>query len=242
VLDAQGRIVPIADNDIKFDVQGGGKIIGVGNGNPASHEPDQFVQSIESSPLTDWRMQIVEGGVENRTEVADAFDDSAWRRVNLGGRGRGGGGGRAQTQPVGQTAIYRADLNVPEIPAGSSVTLGLGGISDQGWVYINGKLAGQTSAFDRAGHQFQAIDKLLKPGKNIVAVVAKSTNTPVGIRRGGTVRIVTPAPQWRRRAFNGWAQVIVRTNDKPGSLRLTASGDGLSDATLEITTAQTVQN
>jgi beta-galactosidase len=241
VLDAQGRIVPIADNDIRFKLEGGGQIIGVGNGNPASHEPDQFIETIASVPLTDWRMQIVDGAAPDRAEVAEGFDDSTWRRVTLGGRGRGGGG-RAQTQPVGQTAVYRANLNISEIPAGSTAGLGLGGISDQGWVYINGKLAGQTSAFERAGHRFAGIDTLLKPGKNVVAVVARSTTSPVGIRRGGTLRIVTPAPQWRRRAFNGWAQVIVRTTAKPAALKLSASSDGLSDTTLELTAVDQARN
>jgi beta-galactosidase len=38
VNDAQGRVVPEADNDIQFDIQGDGRIIGVDNGNPRSHE------------------------------------------------------------------------------------------------------------------------------------------------------------------------------------------------------------
>ena len=38
ILDAQGRVVPIADNEVTFEIQGEGKIIGVDNGNPVSHE------------------------------------------------------------------------------------------------------------------------------------------------------------------------------------------------------------
>lgn len=41
VLDAQGRILPTADNKITFTVTGPAKLIGVGNGDPSSHEPDQ---------------------------------------------------------------------------------------------------------------------------------------------------------------------------------------------------------
>jgi beta-galactosidase len=40
-LDAQGRIVPTAGNQVSFAVSGPGKIIGVGNGDPTSHEPDK---------------------------------------------------------------------------------------------------------------------------------------------------------------------------------------------------------
>ena len=39
-LDAQGRAVPVASNLVKFEITGG-KIIGVGNGDPASHEADK---------------------------------------------------------------------------------------------------------------------------------------------------------------------------------------------------------
>ena len=42
-LDAQGRAVPVAQNKINFRIEGAGKIIGVGNGDPSCHEPDVFV-------------------------------------------------------------------------------------------------------------------------------------------------------------------------------------------------------
>jgi beta-galactosidase len=41
VLDAKGRAVPTADNEIAFEVTGKGKLIGVGNGDPSSHEADK---------------------------------------------------------------------------------------------------------------------------------------------------------------------------------------------------------
>ena len=42
-LDAQGRTVPIADTLVHFALDGPGRILGVGNGDPASHEPDRFL-------------------------------------------------------------------------------------------------------------------------------------------------------------------------------------------------------
>ncbi|MBZ9685974.1 DUF4982 domain-containing protein [Clostridium estertheticum] len=41
ILDSMDRVVPIADNEVVFTIEGGGRIIGVGNGNPSSHEPDK---------------------------------------------------------------------------------------------------------------------------------------------------------------------------------------------------------
>jgi beta-galactosidase len=40
-VDAHGRMVPTADDEIQFDLAGGGRILGVGNGDPSSHEPDK---------------------------------------------------------------------------------------------------------------------------------------------------------------------------------------------------------
>ena len=40
VQDAEGRVVPITDNDVSFRVTGPGKVIGVGNGDPTNHESD----------------------------------------------------------------------------------------------------------------------------------------------------------------------------------------------------------
>jgi len=41
VLDARGRVVPTADNLVSFSVSGLARIIGVGNGDPSSHEADK---------------------------------------------------------------------------------------------------------------------------------------------------------------------------------------------------------
>jgi beta-galactosidase len=44
VADADGRTVPTAGNLVKFTINGGGRIIGVGNGEPSSHEADKASQ------------------------------------------------------------------------------------------------------------------------------------------------------------------------------------------------------
>jgi beta-galactosidase len=41
IVDAQGRMVPTADNKVTFAVNGPGSVIGVGNGDPSCHEPDK---------------------------------------------------------------------------------------------------------------------------------------------------------------------------------------------------------
>ena len=41
IVDAQGRTVPVATNEVTFSVTGAGHLLGLGNGDPACHEPDK---------------------------------------------------------------------------------------------------------------------------------------------------------------------------------------------------------
>jgi beta-galactosidase len=38
ILDEKGRVVPTADNEVTFEIEGAGSLLGTDNGNPASHE------------------------------------------------------------------------------------------------------------------------------------------------------------------------------------------------------------
>ena len=66
VVDAQGRVVPTADNMVNFNVQGVGRVVGVGNGDPANHEPDI---ANKRSAFNGWCLAIVgaahKGGAMN---------------------------------------------------------------------------------------------------------------------------------------------------------------------------------
>lgn len=65
VNDAQARLVPTAGNEITFDLQGPARIIGVGNGDPASHEPDVCLGASplvgEKRELPVWKRRVFNG-------------------------------------------------------------------------------------------------------------------------------------------------------------------------------------
>ena len=44
IKDDKGRVCPTANNLVKFSIEGPGRIIGTGNGNPTSYEPDKASQ------------------------------------------------------------------------------------------------------------------------------------------------------------------------------------------------------
>jgi len=41
IVDSQGRVVPTADNEVVFELSGPGRILGLDNGDPVSHESYQ---------------------------------------------------------------------------------------------------------------------------------------------------------------------------------------------------------
>ena len=58
--DLKNRWAPTANKEIVFTLSGQGKIIGVGNGDPASHAPEQFV-STASNPTPQWKRDTFNG-------------------------------------------------------------------------------------------------------------------------------------------------------------------------------------
>ena len=59
VVDREGREVPDADNMIQFKIEGDGKIIGVGNGDPSSHEPDKCADGAWQRSLFNGKCQVI---------------------------------------------------------------------------------------------------------------------------------------------------------------------------------------
>ena len=59
ITDEKGREVPVADNLVKFNLIGNAKIIGVGNGDPSSHEPDQCKEGAWQRSAFNGKCQII---------------------------------------------------------------------------------------------------------------------------------------------------------------------------------------
>jgi beta-galactosidase len=64
ILDAKGRVVPYANNRVSFQLSGGGRILGVGNGNPSDHDPDR---ASERNAFHGHCIVIIEAGVQFET-------------------------------------------------------------------------------------------------------------------------------------------------------------------------------
>ncbi|HEU5072246.1 MAG TPA: beta-galactosidase GalA [Verrucomicrobiae bacterium] len=225
-VDAQGRTVPLAQNKVHFAIEGDGRILGVGNGDPSCHEPDVYVPSAPSRNVSvkNWRWEIAKI-LRNKSaapEFASDFDDSAWKPVS-------GGGPTIETTDT--SAIYRAHVTVTEDDLnGAGVFLCFSGCDDDGWYFVNGQFVGES-------HDWQAqpafdVKKFLHPGDNVIAVGVFNGFAQGGLNPNVNVQIVgqTEMPPWSRSLFNGLAQVIVQSTREAGEIKLTAIADGLKSA------------
>jgi beta-galactosidase len=80
VIDKQGREVPGADNLISFTLSGNAKIIGVGNGNPSSHEPDKYFDNNWQRKLFNGKCQlIVQSGKKADFIHIEATSPGLWK-------------------------------------------------------------------------------------------------------------------------------------------------------------------
>ncbi len=79
VIDRQGREVPDANNLIRFSLRGDGKIIGVGNGDPSSHEQDKYFDTIAQRHLFNGKCQVIlQSGISPSMIHFEAKTDSLW--------------------------------------------------------------------------------------------------------------------------------------------------------------------
>ena len=232
VTDGQGRVVPVAMNHVKFALEGPGRILGVGNGDPSCHEPDVMIAApvTREVPVGAWRWKVVGTDPDGeRPEAAAQFDDSSWATYDATAA-HGPATGRVR-------AVFRSHLSVTaEQLAASGLELVFGRIEGDGFVYLNGEKLGPAGN-PRAATVFD-IKSRLHPGANTVAVVVFNWDEAAGVCGGVRLRTLNPPPpvQWGRSVFNGLAQVIVQSAKTGGTLKLTAMADGLKPASTVIAT------
>jgi beta-galactosidase len=235
VNDAQGRMVPDAANLVLFQLTGPGKIIGVGNGDPASHEPDKYVESVRSIQVTGWRTRAFETKVEG-PEAASSFDDSAWEKA------RDPRWDEVRVDPP--ASVFRGAFDLLANLEGATVRLVLRSVGDTQSIYVNGHALAQNLQLDPVGYEYTLDKSLLQPGRNVVTLYAtrfSDANKSVqafkwDVTGPAAIQIVTPAPQWKRSVFNGLAQVIVQSNStgQSGEIHLAATSLGLTPAEVTI--------
>ena len=236
--DAQGRAVPVAQNKINFSLAGAGKILGVGNGDPSSHEADTYIPQspVRSIAVGNWRWQLAALPAKRGAlapEYAPGFDDSGWNAIKTKTDGDTG------DMPLkeGETAIYRAHVTLTEADLKNpNIQIRFAGCDDQGWYFVNNQRVGES--LDWQAQPLFDIKKYLHAGDNVIAVGVKNVAGEGGLNPDVNVEIVGSAGEapWSRSLFNGLAQIIVQSTKTAGELKLTASAEGLQSATATVAT------
>jgi beta-galactosidase len=231
-LDAEGRPVPLAQNKVNFTLEGAGKIIGVGNGDPNCHDPEVFLPPAPRSvPVNGWRWKLsdVPGDRSVLPEYANEFDDSAWKEL------KPGDGNTINKEHT--TAIYRAHVTLTEEDLkGAELRLRFAGCDDEGWFFVNNQFVGESH--DWAAQPVFNAKQFLRVGDNVIAVGVKNSAGGGGLKPEVNLDVVAESKTlpWSRSLFNGLAQIIVQSARNTGEIKLTASADGLAPATTVIQT------
>jgi beta-galactosidase len=233
VNDAIGAMIPTADNQISFTMEGPGTIIGIGNGDPTSHEAERFFESIKTTKIENLK-ELAVNNLDNRPEVAAGIDDSDWKPA-------------FKSQRSDDWRIYkdtllviRGTIELPEITNETEINLYTKSILENQSVYINGHLLAANIKRNAPNQSYKLDHSIIKPGKNVYAVVGQrfrktyqwdEPNTDPGL-----VQIINPAGQWKRKVFNGLAQVIIRSSKQAGEILLSAASPGLKPTVIKIQT------
>ncbi|MBN1377824.1 MAG: DUF4982 domain-containing protein [Gammaproteobacteria bacterium] len=227
--DSSGRVVPTAENKITFKLEGPGKIIGVGNGNPSDHEPEQFLDSVSVIDIQKLKSSLILKDKVN-TETNYRFDDSQWADFK-------------QTSEVNKPAgdeliVIRGSFLLPVLTRDTKVSLFTASISEHQSVFINGKRIAKNIARGAKNQDYILDPNILKQGNNSFVAVGTPFVKTVWWEElnsyPGVVQVYKPHAAWQRRAFNGLAQVIVQADRQPGKIVVHAGSPGLKAATVVI--------
>jgi beta-galactosidase len=231
--DRNGVLVPNDSSKIIFSLDGPGKIIGVGNGDPSSHEADRYFETVKTSKIENLK-ELAVNNLNDRTETAAGFNDSTWKPAL---RSQRSDDWRAYVDTL---LVIRGTFEITDLTDETEVNLFTKSIVENQSVYVNGHLLASNIKRDAPNQAYRLDHKIIKSGKNEYAVVGQrfrkkqqwdEPNTDPGL-----VQTISPSPQWKRSVFNGLAQVIIQSLKKPGELVLKATAEGLQQSVIKIQT------
>jgi beta-galactosidase len=227
VTDKKGRVVPTANRNITFDIEGPGKIIGVGNGDPTSHEKDRFIDTYKTVTFTNWKQTLATES--DISQVLNPDFDVQGLKDALNNDGLEPGTEAQKTVFIGQFDLSEEELS-------GDINWMFRSIGDNPSLYVNGQLIAENiSEYEKV---FHLKEDYLKAGMNRVVVVAtpyvKENPWSVVNTEPGKLQVVIPAEPWQRKTFNGLAQVIIQSTGGAGEIKLIGNSDGLKTGELVI--------
>jgi beta-galactosidase len=227
VADKKGRMVPDANNEISFKLTGPGKIIGVGNGNPTSLEPDRFIETIVNLPIKDMK-ELALADTTARPETTANFNDSNWKAAF-----------NAMSDTSVKAWAYRGSITLTAEMTHTPLTFFYKSIGRKQSVYFNGHQLAANIDYHAQGDVFKIDPQYLKEGQNNITIITlpvkKKHDWDVLNTDPGVIQFIKPADEWKRKLFNGLAQVIVQADgNETGIIQLKAISPGLKYCVVKI--------
>jgi beta-galactosidase len=220
IVDARGRPVPTAGTPLSFTLEGGGRILGVGNGDPGSHEPDRFTDAVDLSPVREWRGRIAPAGT-----VAPGEAESLPPMTALGHW-------QAVLPKAGEVYDLAASFERAPVRPRQQARLVLPSLGARTTVWLNGREIARDLDTAHNGPDLPLDATLLVEGTNrlrlLVVPFDDGRNHVPETTQLGTVSARAPGAPWTRRAFGGLAQVIVQAGTEPGPVAIVATAEGLA--------------
>ena len=102
-------------------------------------------------------------------------------------------------------------------------------------VFINGNKINPSS---EDSQKYILESSILKEGKNTIHIAAtplqKIKDWDVMNTDPGIIQVITPAEPWKRKLFNGYAQIIIQKDENAKEVILSASAKGLLAGSLSL--------
>jgi len=226
--DLKNRFVPTANNEITFSLIGPGKIIGVGNGDPASHDPEQFVDGVDRLNIVDLSYKLSESS-QYLPENVEGKAESGWSQAFQKGYGE---------YENGKLIFIRGYFNLDSLTENKTITFYARDLVKDQSIYINGKLLPANLTGKDSDNVYRLDHNLLHNGINTVTFVGKPLVKKMQWEElntnPGTIKVHCPAGIWKRKLFNGYAQILIKTNKYAGDITLKATSVGMIPANLKM--------
>lgn len=223
VTDKNGLHVPIANNQIAFEIKGGGKIIGVGNGDPTSHEKDKFIDAINNISVTGLKEQALDNAL--LPQRLPSYPENNWKEAFQG---------RDYKNPA-PAYVYKGTCTLEDLSKDDAFTFFYQKVGIEAVVFINGTKVAPSSG-DAQAYPIEA--NLLKQGANTIHIIAppikKINDWDVVNTDPGIVQVVKRSEPWQRKLFNGLAQIIIQTDGSGKPAILEATANDLKSSTINL--------
>nr|WP_315241604.1 beta-galactosidase GalA [uncultured Flavobacterium sp.] len=217
--DKKGLHVPTANHEITFSVKGG-KILGVGNGNPTSLEKDQFIDAVELVPITNFEEKKL-ASVNASNQISS--DDNNWKEAFKD----------RDYKNQAPAYVYRGKFELSNNLSTNTVNFFYKKIGTDAVVFVNGNKIAASAEDDQ---KYILNSNVLQQGTNTIQIIApplqKVKDWDVMNTDPGIIQVITTAEAWKRKLFNGYAQIIIQKDENAAEVVLSATANGLNAGTL----------